>query len=268
MKSRFFVLILISENPSSCTAQTFYEYMLCLRNSFGFFYGTWRKNKWDKISDAFPCLHFISSFKSLSSSDLNFGCYIGPEATTAANKIGVLSKARQYFTLGQLQLYQAEVRSCMEYCCHLWGGSAKYQLATLDAIENRAKKLIGDSAIVEGKLQSLEHRQKVACLSVFYRIHFKECNSDAWPTCTLFSFLLFSGISPICHDIQHFASTLLMRTTKEWNSLSSELFPAKYNIDLFKARVNRLYLGKHAPPSFASSLTTTWDSGQMFPYLQ
>ena len=63
----------------------------------------------------------------------------------------------------------------MEYCCHLWDGSAKYQLATLDSIENRAKKLIGDTAIVEAKLQSLEHRRKVACLSVFFRIHFEEC---------------------------------------------------------------------------------------------
>lgn len=110
------------------------------------------------------------------SSNLNFGQYIESLAKTAAKKLGVLSKVRRYFTPKQLlQLYQAQVRSCMEYCCHLWDGSAKYQLAALDSIEKRAKKLINDPDLVEAKLQSLEHRRKVACLAVFYRIHFGEC---------------------------------------------------------------------------------------------
>ncbi|CAH2217918.1 jg18815 [Pararge aegeria aegeria] len=70
---------------------------------------------------------------------------------------------KRYFTSEQdLTLYQAQIRSCMEYCSHLWDGSAKYQL---DALANK-------------KLQSLEHRRKVACLSVFYRIYFGECAQE------------------------------------------------------------------------------------------
>ena len=37
-------------------------------------------------------------------------------------------------------------------------------LRDLDSIENRAKKLISDTAIVKAKLQSRERRRKVACL--------------------------------------------------------------------------------------------------------
>ncbi|CAH2245637.1 jg6548 [Pararge aegeria aegeria] len=52
-----------------------------------------------------------------------------------------------------LTLYQAQVRSCMEYCSHLWDGSAKYQLDALDSVDRRARRLIGDLA--NKKLQSL-----------------------------------------------------------------------------------------------------------------
>lgn len=44
------------------------------------------------------------------------------------------------------------------------------------------------------------------------------------------------------------------RTAKEWNSLPAGLFPEPYNLGLFKARVNRHYLGEHVPTSSASSL--------------
>ncbi|KAI8429670.1 hypothetical protein MSG28_000242 [Choristoneura fumiferana] len=61
-----------------------------------------------------------------------------------AKKLGILSKARRYFTTDQLiGLYRVQVRFCMEYCCHLWDGSAEYQLAALDSVEQRAKRLIG-----------------------------------------------------------------------------------------------------------------------------
>ena len=34
---------------------------------------------------------------------------------------------------------------------------------------------IGDRALLDAKLQTLEHRRKAARLSVFYRIYFGEC---------------------------------------------------------------------------------------------
>ncbi|XP_047997328.1 uncharacterized protein LOC125234949 [Leguminivora glycinivorella] len=77
------------------------------------------------------------------SSVLNFGTFIESKAQTAARKLGILNKVKRYFTPGQLlKLYKAQVRSCMEYCSHLWDGSAKYQLAALDSVERRARRMI------------------------------------------------------------------------------------------------------------------------------
>ncbi|CAH2251936.1 jg13822 [Pararge aegeria aegeria] len=107
------------------------------------------------------------------SSNLNFGKCIESKAKVAAKKLGILNKVRRYFTPGQrLALYQAQVRTCMEYCSHLWGGSAKYQLEALDSVDRRARRIIGDNSLTQAKLHSLQHRRNVACLSVFYRIYF------------------------------------------------------------------------------------------------
>ncbi|XP_063824573.1 uncharacterized protein LOC135074202 [Ostrinia nubilalis] len=109
------------------------------------------------------------------SSKLNFGEYIESIAKTAAKKLGILSRARQYFSNKQrLQLYKAQIRPCMEYCCHLWDGSAKKYLAALDSVERRARRLIDSPTLVEASLQELDHRRKVASLTVFYRLHFGE----------------------------------------------------------------------------------------------
>ena len=75
----------------------------------------------------------------------------------------------------------------MEYCSHLWDGSAKYQLEALESIERRAKRLIGKDTLVRKRLQSLEHRRKIASLSVVYRIHFGECADDLHDHLVLFS---------------------------------------------------------------------------------
>ncbi|CAH2241462.1 jg15659 [Pararge aegeria aegeria] len=65
----------------------------------------------------------------------------------------------------------------MEYCSLLWDGSTKYQLDALNSVDRRARRLIGND-LVFSRLQSLEHRRKVACLAVFYEIHFEECAQE------------------------------------------------------------------------------------------
>ena len=111
--------------------------------------------------------------------NLNFGSHIESKAQTAAKKLGILNKVKKYFRPGQLlTLYKAQVRSCMEYCSHLWDGSAIYQLAALDSIKRRAKRLIGYEKLVKTGLQSLDHRRKVAYLLVFHKLYFGECAQE------------------------------------------------------------------------------------------
>lgn len=196
-------------------------------------------------------------------SNINFGDNIEIKARTAAKKLGVLNKVRRYFTPGQLlTLYKAQVRSCMEYCCHLWDGSAKYQLAALDSVDRRARKLIGDDKLVKTKLHSLAHRRSVACLSVFYRLYFGECAVELHELIPPSPFYhresrRTAGYHPYLVDIplmrtKRYSSSFIMRTAKEWNSLPASVFPSAYNPNIFKARVNRLLLGKLAPSSASS----------------
>ena len=42
-----------------------------------------------------------------------------------------------------------------------------------------------------------------------------------------------------------FGSSSLMRTAKEWNALPASMVPDQYNLDVFKTRVNRLFLARH-----------------------
>ncbi|CAH2094022.1 unnamed protein product [Euphydryas editha] len=187
------------------------------------------------------------------SSKLNFGNYIESRAKTASKKLGILSKVRHYFTPDQLlSLYSAQVRSCMEYCCDLWDGSARYQLEALESIDRRARKLIGDEMFASRQLQSLEHRRLVASLCVFYRLHFGECAQELHKLIPPAPFYHQTtrhgqGFHPYVVDIPP-TSFLIIRTAKEWNSLPASLFPDTYNLGIFKARVNRHYLSLRAPP--------------------
>ncbi|CAH2233488.1 jg27356 [Pararge aegeria aegeria] len=47
----------------------------------------------------------------------------------------------------------------MEYCSHLWGGSANYQLEALDSVDRRARRIKGDKSLTQAKLHSLQYRR-------------------------------------------------------------------------------------------------------------
>ncbi|CAK1595702.1 unnamed protein product [Parnassius mnemosyne] len=128
----------------------------------------------------------------------------------------------------------------MEYCCHIWTGAAKCHLEALDSVEKRAKRLIGDLDLVETNLVSLEHRRRIASLSVFYRMHFGECTQELHALIPPSPFhhrttRRSAGLHPFVVDIprirtKRFASSFVMRTAKDWNNLPASIFPSEYNL--------------------------------------
>nr|CAH7735383.1 unnamed protein product [Callosobruchus chinensis] len=82
-------------------------------------------------------------------------------ATATGKKLGYLFRARKYFSPSNLlTLYKAQIRPSLEYCSHIWGAAAPTTLSILDAVQRRAIRLIGDSALT-CHLQPLSHRRGV-----------------------------------------------------------------------------------------------------------
>lgn len=48
----------------------------------------------------------------------------------------------------------------------------------LDSVELKANRLIRNDPFMELKILNLDYRRKVACLTVFYWIHFGECAQE------------------------------------------------------------------------------------------
>ena len=66
---------------------------------------------------------------------------------------------------------------CLEYGSHLWRGASKHSLATLDAIQKRAIKLIGDPTLTNS-LDSLAHRRTISALALYYRYYHGVCSVE------------------------------------------------------------------------------------------
>nr|CAH7719183.1 unnamed protein product [Callosobruchus chinensis] len=88
------------------------------------------------------------------------------------------SEARKYFSpYNLLTPYKAQIRLGLEYCSHIWGGADPTTLSILDAVQRRAIRLIGDSALT-CQLQPLSHWRAVGDLFSFYRYSKGFCASE------------------------------------------------------------------------------------------
>ena len=112
-----------------------------------------------------------SSFKMLGltfSSKLDWGSYIISIAKTASKKIGALIRSMKFLSPEvALYLYKSTIWPCMEYCCHVWAGTAPCYLELLDKLQNWICINTGPS--FAASLEPLTHRQNVGSLSLFYR---------------------------------------------------------------------------------------------------
>ena len=100
-----------------------------------------------------------SSFKMLGltfSSKLDWGSYLISVAKTATKKIGALVRSMKFLSPEvALYLYKSTIRSCMEYCCHVWAGGPSCYLELLDKLQKQICRLVGPS--LAASLELLAH---------------------------------------------------------------------------------------------------------------
>ena len=112
-----------------------------------------------------------TSFKMLGltfSSKLDWGSYIVSIAKTTSKKIGALIRSMKFLSPEvALYLYKSTIRSCMEYCCHVWTVAPSCYLELLDKLQKRFCRTVGPS--LAAPLEPLTYRRNVASLSLFNR---------------------------------------------------------------------------------------------------
>ena len=102
-----------------------------------------------------------SSFKMLGltyCSELDLGSYIISIATAATKKIGALILSMKFLSPEiPLYLYKSTIRSCMEYCCHVWAGAPSCHLELLNKLQRWICRAIGSS--LAASLEPLRYSQ-------------------------------------------------------------------------------------------------------------
>jgi hypothetical protein len=101
--------------------------------------------------------------------NLNWSTHIMNIHRKANRTLYLLRRARPVLRPAALStIYKSFIRSQVEYCCPIWMGAGVTLMNSLDRIQTRAIRILGD---IEGnKLQSLAHRRGVAAMSVFHRL--------------------------------------------------------------------------------------------------
>ena len=166
--------------------------------------------------------------------------------------VGSFYRSRKFLTPAAiLYLYKSQIRPKMEYCSHIWAGSSKHELSSLDRIQHRIHGLVGTELF--SSLDSLGHRRNVASLSLLYRYFYGKCSDELHslvPPIREFTrmtrFALTTGAHPHLLNIprsrtQFRANSFFPRTAALWNALPAECFPPNYNLQLFKTRVNKTF---------------------------
>ena len=168
------------------------------------------------------------------SDNLGWGSYIISVVKTASQKIGALIRSLKFLSPEvALYLHKSTIRSCMEYCCHIWAGAPICYLELIDKMQKGICRTVYLSLATS--LEHLTYCGNVLSLSLFYRYYFGRCSfklAELVPffysreRSTRYSDILhdFSVIIPRCYkDV--YVKIFFPRTTRLWNSLPIEWFP-------------------------------------------
>ena len=110
----------------------------------------------------------------LFSSKLDSGSYIISIAKTVSKKICALIRSvKCHSPEVALYLFKSTIRSCMEYCCHVWADARSYYLELLDRLQKRICSTVGPSFAASH--EPMSHHRNVASLSLSYRYYFGKC---------------------------------------------------------------------------------------------
>ena len=152
------------------------------------------------------------------SSKLDWGSYIVSIAKTASKKIGALIRSLKFLSPEvALYLYKSTIRTCMEYCCHVWAGAPSCYLELLDKLQKRIRRTVGPA--LAASLEPLAHRRNVASSSLFYRYYFGVDVHLKW--LSWFHFLILEGdLLIILIDCTIFLSSLLDVTRMSMSTVS------------------------------------------------
>ena len=170
------------------------------------------------------------------SSKLDWGSYIVSIAKTATKKIGVLIRSMKFLPPEvSLYLYKSTMRSCMEYCCHVWAGAPNCFLELLDKLQERICRTVGPSLATS--LEPLVHRRNVASLSLFYSHYFGRCSSEL---AQMVPFPYSRRRSIRYSDGLHDFSVTIPRCYKDVyvNRMLIECFRLTYDLSGFKSRIS------------------------------
>nr|CAH7746988.1 unnamed protein product [Callosobruchus chinensis] len=185
--------------------------------------------------------------------------HVSSIATAAGKKLGYPFRARKYFSLSNLlKLYKAQIRPSLEYCSHIWGAAAPTTLSILDAVQRRAIRLSGDSALT-CHLQPLSHRVLLVT-SHSYRYSNGFCSSELTSIipplskparCTRGT----SSSHPkavVLHTsrTERYDRTFIPRVSRAWNGLPGDVLVEPASVGLFKHQQTSLNLTFHQQPRY------------------
>ena len=111
------------------------------------------------------------------SSKLDWGPYNIYIAKNATKNIGTLIDSMKCLSPEvALHLYKSTIRSCLEYCCHVWAGALSCYLELLHKLQIWICTTFGP--LLAASLEPLAHCRNVTNSTVFYRYYFVRCSSE------------------------------------------------------------------------------------------